>query len=108
MKYTSVPYWRPWSDFKSSETHRYLPENSTGAIHNPGRNRGAEPQVTQISEFNTVLNQVLTLTESDDQRVCSLAPESVERHRCEGKLLALHQVIGFFLEIDRRTFGAKA
>jgi hypothetical protein len=87
---------------------RYLPENSAGAIHNPGRNRGAEPQVTQISEFNTVLNQVLTLTEATTSECALLPPEGVERHCCEGKLLALHQVIGFFLEIDRRTFGAKA
>jgi hypothetical protein len=62
--------------------------------------------VTQISEFNTVLNQVLTLTEATTNECALLPLESVERLRCEGKLLALHQVIGFFLEIDRRNFGA--
>ena len=86
----------------------YLPENSTGAFHHPGRNPGAEPQVTKISEFNAVLNQVLTLTEATTGECALLPLESIERYRCEGKLLALHQVIGFFLEIDRRTFGAKA
>jgi hypothetical protein len=62
--------------------------------------------VTQISEFNTVLNQVLTLTEATTGECAMLPPESIERYRCEGKLLALHQVIGFFLEIDRRKCGA--
>lgn len=62
----------------------------------------------RISEFNTVLNQVLALTEATTNE-CGLLPlESVERQRCEGKLLALHQVIGFFSEIDSRKFGAKA
>jgi hypothetical protein len=37
-----------------------------------------------------------------------LLPDSGERHRCEGKLVALHQVIEFFLEIDRSESGAKA
>jgi len=64
--------------------------------------------VTRISEFNNVLNQVLALTEATTTE-CELLPlESAERYRCEGKLLALHQVIGFFLETDRRESGAKA
>ena len=64
--------------------------------------------MTQISEFNTVLNQVLTLTEATTSECALLPLESVERYSCEGKLVALHQVIGFFLEIDRRKFGAMA
>jgi hypothetical protein len=64
--------------------------------------------VTQISDFNTVLNQVLPLTEATTSEYALLPPKSVERLRCEGKQLALHQVIGFFLEIDRGKFGAKA
>ena len=62
--------------------------------------------MTQISEFNTVLNQVLTLTEATTSECALLSLESVERYGCEGKLVALQQVIGFFLEIDRRKFGA--
>lgn len=64
--------------------------------------------MTQISEFNTVLNQILTLTEATTSECALLPLESVERYRCEGKLVALHQVIGFFLEIDRRKSGAMA
>jgi len=61
----------------------------------------------RLSDFNTVLNQVLSLTEATTTECGLLPPESVERYRCEGKLVALHQVIEFFLEIDRRDFGAE-
>jgi hypothetical protein len=64
--------------------------------------------VIRLSEFDTVLNQVLALTEATTTECALLPPESVERYRCEGKLVPLHQVIEFFLAIDRREFGAKA
>jgi hypothetical protein len=64
--------------------------------------------VSPLSEFNTVLNQVLALTEATTTQCGLLPPDSVDRHRCEGKLVALHQVIEFFLAIDRQEFGAKA
>lgn len=64
--------------------------------------------MAQLSEFNTVLDQVLALTEATTTE-CGLLPlESIERHRCEGKLVALHQVIEFFLAIDRQKFGVKS
>lgn len=62
----------------------------------------------RLSDFNTVLNQVLSLTEATTTECGLLPPESVERCRCEGKLVALHQVIEFFLAIDRRDFGSEA
>ena len=63
--------------------------------------------MSPLSEFNTVLHQVLSLTEATTTECALLPPESIERHRCEGKLVALHQVIEFFLAIDREKFGAK-
>jgi hypothetical protein len=44
---------------------------------------------------------------SDNHGKRTPAAESVERYRCEGKLVALHQVIEFFLAIDRQEFGAR-
>ena len=67
-----------------------------------------EESVSPLSEFNTVLNQVLALTEATTTECGLLPPESVERYRCEGKLIALHQVIEFFLATDRQKFGAEA
>jgi hypothetical protein len=64
--------------------------------------------MTRLSEFNQVLNKVLTLTEATTTECSLLKPDTVERYQCEGKLIALHQVIEFFLDIDRRKFGAKA
>jgi hypothetical protein len=64
--------------------------------------------VPPLSEFNTVLNQVLALTEATTTECGLLPPESVERYRREGKLIALHQVIEFFLATDRQKFGAEA
>jgi len=61
--------------------------------------------MSPLSDFNTVLNQVLALTEATTTE-CSLLPlDSVERYRCEAKLVALHQVIEFFLAVDRNNFG---
>jgi len=62
--------------------------------------------MVQLSEFNTVLNQVLALTETTTEECERLRPGTVERWKCEGKLLALHQVIGLFLEIHTRKFSA--
>jgi hypothetical protein len=62
----------------------------------------AEDPGAPLSEFNAVLNQVSALTEAITTEWGLLPPESVERHRCEGKLVALHQVIEFFLSIDRQ------
>jgi hypothetical protein len=64
--------------------------------------------VSPLSEFNTVLNQVLALTEATTTECGLLRPDSVERHRCEGKLVALHQVIEFFLAVDRNQFAEKS
>ena len=64
--------------------------------------------MSPLSEFNTVLNQVLALTGATTTEYGLLPPESVERHRCEGKLVALHQVIELFLAIDRQTFGVRS
>jgi hypothetical protein len=64
--------------------------------------------VPPLSEFNTVLDQVLALAEATTTECGLLPPESIERHRCEGKLVALHQVIEFFLSIDRQRFGVEA
>ena len=58
-----------------------------------------------LSDFNTVLNQVLALTEATTTECGLLPPDSIERHRCEGKLLAWHQVIEFFLEFSWRLTG---
>ena len=63
--------------------------------------------MSPLSEFNAVLNQVLALTEATTTECGLLPAESVERYRCEGKLVALHQVIEFFLAIDRQKFGAE-
>ena len=57
--------------------------------------------MSPLSDFDTVLNQVLVLTEATTTECALLPPESLERHRCEGKLVALNQVIEFFLAIDR-------
>lgn len=62
--------------------------------------------MAQLSEFNAVLNRVLTLTETTTEECELLKPGTIERWQCEGKLLALHQVIEYFLDIDRR--GASA
>ena len=62
--------------------------------------------MAQLSEFNTVLNQVLELTETTTEECERLKPGTIERWQWEGKLMALHQVIGFFLEINTRKFGA--
>ena len=64
--------------------------------------------MTRLSEFNQVLNRILTLTEATRTECGLLPPDTAERYQCEGKLIALHQVIEFFLEIDRRKFAAKA
>lgn len=60
----------------------------------------------QLSGFNTVLNRVLALTETTTEECARLQPDTIERYKWEGKLLALHQVIEYFLEADRREFGA--
>lgn len=60
--------------------------------------------MTRISDFNAVLDKVLALTEATTTECELLKAGSVERIQCEGKLLALHQVIGFFLDIDSRKF----
>jgi len=65
-----------------------------------------EVAVAQLSEFNTVLNRVLTLTETTTEECERLKPGTIERWQCEGKLLALHQVIEYFLDADRRRLGA--
>lgn len=64
--------------------------------------------MTQMSGFNQVLNKVLTLTEATTTECSLLLPDTPERYQCEGKLIALHQVIEFFLEIDRRAVGEEA
>jgi hypothetical protein len=79
----------------------------------PGYDRAASGQSGEVpmpplSEFNTVLNQVLALTDATTTECGLLPPDSAERYRCEGKLVALHQVIEFFLAIDRKKFAAKA
>jgi hypothetical protein len=61
--------------------------------------------VKRISEFNEAFEKVLALTEATTTECELRTPGSVERIQCEAKLLALHQVIGFFLEIDSRRFG---
>jgi len=58
------------------------------------------------SDFNAVLNRVLALTQTTTEECARLQPDTIERYKWEGKLLALHQVIEYFLEIDRREFGA--
>lgn len=63
--------------------------------------------MTQISDFNSVLDQILTLTEATTTECGLLKPGTDERVQCEGKLLALHQVIGFFLEVDQRKSKTK-
>jgi hypothetical protein len=66
----------------------------------------AEAAVPQLSGFNTVLNRVLVLTETTTEECARLKLGTVERWQCEGKLMALEQVIEYFLEADRREFGA--
>lgn len=64
--------------------------------------------MSPLSEFNTVLNQILALTEATTTECGLLPPETVERYRCEGKLVALHQVIELFLAVDRRNSGSES
>jgi len=52
--------------------------------------------VAQLSEFNTILNGVLAFTEITTEECARLQPGTIERWKCEGKLLALHQVIDYF------------
>src|SRR5262249_9569665 len=73
-------------------------------LHN--NNCRAEVTVPQLSGFNTVLNRVLALTETTTEECACLKLDTVERWQCEGKLMALIQVIEYFLEVDRREFGA--
>jgi len=63
--------------------------------------------VTPVSQFDHVLNKVLSLTEATTTECARLPLDSAERLRCEGKLLALHQVIEFFMELDGDAFGGK-
>jgi hypothetical protein len=65
-----------------------------------------EGLVSPLSDFNTILDQVLSLTDATTTECGLLPPDSVERYRCEGKLLALHQVIELFLAIDRQKSEA--
>jgi hypothetical protein len=54
-----------------------------------------------VSDFNTVLNQVLTLTDETTNEAALAQPGTAEWHRCcLGRIVALDQVISFFLEID--------
>jgi hypothetical protein len=55
--------------------------------------------VAQLCEFNTILNRILAFTETTTEGCARLQPGTIERWKCEGKLLALHQVIEYFLEI---------
>ena len=64
--------------------------------------------MSPLSEFNNVLNQILALTEATTTECGLLPPETIERHRCEGKLVALHQVIELFLATDRRRSGSES
>lgn len=64
--------------------------------------------MAQLSEFNTVLHQVLSLMEATTEECASLKPGTIERWHCEGKLMALQQVIEYFLETDRRKLGHQA
>ena len=62
--------------------------------------------MSPISDFNTVLGQVLALTEETTNQATLMEPGTAEWHRCLGRLSALHEVISFFLEIDSRKSGA--
>ena len=64
--------------------------------------------MSPLSEFNNVLNQILALTEATTTECGLLPPETIERHRCEGKLVALHQVIELFLAVERRNSGSES
>ncbi|HEY6129990.1 MAG TPA: hypothetical protein VIW23_17595 [Candidatus Acidoferrum sp.] len=64
--------------------------------------------MSPLSEFNAVLNQVLSLADATTTECSMLPPDSIERYRCEGKLVALHQVIEFFLATDRQKSGAQS
>jgi hypothetical protein len=59
----------------------------------------------EMSDFTTILNQVLTLTEQTTNEASLTQPGTAEWHRSLGRLDALHQVISFFLEIDSRKCG---
>lgn len=63
--------------------------------------------MSPLSEFNAVLDRVLALTDATTTECGLLPPETIERYRCEGKLVALHQVIELFLAIYREKFRAK-
>jgi len=60
----------------------------------------------ELSDFNTVLNQVLELVDATTKESALAEPGSVERHQYEGRIAALNQVISFFLEIGSRKLGA--
>jgi hypothetical protein len=61
--------------------------------------------MSELSDFNTVLNQVLNLAEATTKESAFTEPDTAEWHRCLGRLAALRQVIGFFSEVDGRRFG---
>jgi hypothetical protein len=61
--------------------------------------------MSELSDFNSVLSQVLALLEETTKESALTEPGTVERHRYEGRIAALNQVISFFLEIDSRKFG---
>ena len=64
-----------------------------------------EAEMSELSDFNTVLNQVLNLAEATTKESALTEPDTAEWHRCTGRLAALRQVIGFFSEVDGRRFG---
>jgi len=64
--------------------------------------------MSAMSDFNTVLSQVLALTEETTNQTTLTEPGTAEWHRCLGRLSALHEVISFFLEINSRKPGPVA
>ena len=56
----------------------------------------------RLSNFNTVLEQVLNFTQATYDEFAAANEGTVEHHIIRGKLLALNQVIEFFRSVDEK------
>ena len=62
----------------------------------------------RLSNFNTVLEQVLNLTQATHDEFAAVNEGTVEHHIIRGKLLALNQVIEFFRSVDEKRVATGA
>jgi len=84
------------------DLHRSICYGTTQVVVEP---IGEEAEMSELSDFNSVLSQVLALLEGTTRESALAEEGTAEWHEYEGRIAALNQVVSFFLELDSRKFG---